>query len=712
MAEKSFGVKEINLIGASGTPTIESPNNLNLNAVNVAISTNVSIGGTLSVTGNVSIGGTLTYEEVTNIDSVGFITARDGVLVGKGVSITAGGLNVSSGISTFAGNINANGNIVGDNSTNISGINSVTATSFFGDGSGLTGLSGGALSVDANNNFTAGTRAGEDLNSGAFSNLFIGYEAGKDTTGGDNNIALGSVALEENQGGNYNVAIGPSTLKQCVSGGANIAIGSGAGQKTTGSNNVFYGFEAGYNNTSGTNNVYLGKEAGSSTNSGSNNIVIGSGANPSSSAVSNEITLGDANIKHLRVPGIGVSFNNTGGTQLGIITATQLDISGDIDVTGVSTFTGVADFNNDIQVGRIDLSQGTGTKKIESSGSSIQATVTGSGNIILATNVSGGTSGDIKLQKGSGTDSLVVNGSGGVTVTGTLSATTFSGSGANLTNLPSPDPSNSDIQGMWTVGGSASGYTFTGPGQDGSEQNPDIFLVRGQRYRFVNSLAGGHPFEFRNFDNNADYTDGITGSQSGTQDFNVQHDAPSALKYRCTIHTSSMLGNIYIIGGKRGILTSETTLSGSSQSFDGIPSWATKIKIVFYRYSQDSNGDTYIKLRNGGGDITSGYNSYSVSDDGTASDAQSSSSFVLDTQSNAHWYGGEMVIEKVGNTRYVSSHSFMRSAATFSGGFQHYTGNGELEISSGGIVTGLKIETSTGNFDSSPYTNYITIYYE
>ena len=42
--------------------------------------------------------------------------------------------------STFTGNINANGNIVGDNSTNISGINSVTATSFHGDGSGLTNL--------------------------------------------------------------------------------------------------------------------------------------------------------------------------------------------------------------------------------------------------------------------------------------------------------------------------------------------------------------------------------------------------------------------------------------------------------------------------------------------------------------------------------------------------------------------------------------------
>ena len=97
MAEKGFGVKEVNLIGASGTPTITSPNNLNLNAVNVAISTNVSIGGTLSVTGNVSVGGTLTYEDVTNIDSVGIITARSDVIVGRGLTVT--------GISTFNANI-------------------------------------------------------------------------------------------------------------------------------------------------------------------------------------------------------------------------------------------------------------------------------------------------------------------------------------------------------------------------------------------------------------------------------------------------------------------------------------------------------------------------------------------------------------------------------------------------------------------------------
>ena len=45
MADKNFGVKKIELIGSSGTPNLTSPNNLNLNAVTVAISTDVTIGG-------------------------------------------------------------------------------------------------------------------------------------------------------------------------------------------------------------------------------------------------------------------------------------------------------------------------------------------------------------------------------------------------------------------------------------------------------------------------------------------------------------------------------------------------------------------------------------------------------------------------------------------------------------------------------------------
>ena len=59
-------------------------------------------GATASFSGNVSIGGTLTYEDVTNVDSVGIITARSGVdfssLLREGVKITAGKLSNNTNI--------------------------------------------------------------------------------------------------------------------------------------------------------------------------------------------------------------------------------------------------------------------------------------------------------------------------------------------------------------------------------------------------------------------------------------------------------------------------------------------------------------------------------------------------------------------------------------------------------------------------------------
>tara|TARA_B000000609_G_scaffold7754_1_gene4879 strand:+ start:6 stop:659 length:654 start_codon:yes stop_codon:yes gene_type:complete len=64
----------------------------------------------LTVSGNLSIGGTLTYEDVTNVDSVGLITARNGLIVSgaaatfsngiQGIGIQSGGLNVAVGVIT------------------------------------------------------------------------------------------------------------------------------------------------------------------------------------------------------------------------------------------------------------------------------------------------------------------------------------------------------------------------------------------------------------------------------------------------------------------------------------------------------------------------------------------------------------------------------------------------------------------------------------
>ena len=51
----------------------------------------------LSISGNLSVGGTITYEDVTNVDSVGVITARSGI---QGIGIQSGGVNVAVGVIT------------------------------------------------------------------------------------------------------------------------------------------------------------------------------------------------------------------------------------------------------------------------------------------------------------------------------------------------------------------------------------------------------------------------------------------------------------------------------------------------------------------------------------------------------------------------------------------------------------------------------------
>ena len=56
--------------------------------------TNLNVTGITTFAGSVSIGGTLTYEDVTNIDSVGLITARTGVIVGDFLDV---GSNIKLG---------------------------------------------------------------------------------------------------------------------------------------------------------------------------------------------------------------------------------------------------------------------------------------------------------------------------------------------------------------------------------------------------------------------------------------------------------------------------------------------------------------------------------------------------------------------------------------------------------------------------------------
>ena len=83
---------------ANGAPNF--PHGLTVTGI-VTSTVSSSTLGTLSVTGNATVGGTLgvggtlTYEDVTNIDSVGIITARGGIQIGVGGTIGSSGGGLS-----------------------------------------------------------------------------------------------------------------------------------------------------------------------------------------------------------------------------------------------------------------------------------------------------------------------------------------------------------------------------------------------------------------------------------------------------------------------------------------------------------------------------------------------------------------------------------------------------------------------------------------
>lgn len=163
---------------SAGIITATLSGNVTGNATGLSGGPSITVSDIIA-TGNVSIAGTLTYEDVTNIDSIGIVTARTGVRVLTGTATTAlvvegnarvtGILTVGSSSLTLDGtnnvvnvgtaltlghtngiqfhtqNLHSQGFEV--NNVNVSGI--VTATSFEGDGSNLTGI---GLSVISNNN--------------------------------------------------------------------------------------------------------------------------------------------------------------------------------------------------------------------------------------------------------------------------------------------------------------------------------------------------------------------------------------------------------------------------------------------------------------------------------------------------------------------------------------------------------------------------------
>ena len=124
----SFSGSGANLTGIDATAIKHTDGNVKVQAIN----TGANLTGNLSVSGNLGVGGVLTYEDVTNVDSIGIITARSGIQIGAGGTIGSSG----GGIVTY-----------------------------FGDGGQLTNITsvGGATGVDFNDNVKVRLGTGNDF---------------------------------------------------------------------------------------------------------------------------------------------------------------------------------------------------------------------------------------------------------------------------------------------------------------------------------------------------------------------------------------------------------------------------------------------------------------------------------------------------------------------------------------------------------------------
>ena len=127
----------------------------------------------------------------------------------------------------------------------------------------------------------------------------------------------------------------------------------------------------------------------------------------------------------------------------------------------------------------------------------------------------------------------------------------------------------------WTLtANGVSDYVFAGDGFPTNQNDPTLYLMRGQTYKFVNN-TGGHPFRIQSTGAQAgggtQYNSGVTNQDAGngvTLTFVVPMNAPDTLYYQCTAHPA-MFGTINILtqgsGGGAG-LGSRSVVSATTAS--------------------------------------------------------------------------------------------------------------------------------------------------
>ena len=184
--------------------------------------------GNGSFSGNLTVGGVLTYEDVTNVDSVGLITARNGVVVGSGITLSKDGDGFFTGIVT---------------ATTFSG-------AFSGDGSALTGVANTDVIFPDKISLGDGAQtSGDQINIGIGSDLRI-YHNGShnylDSVNGNIYLRVNSTenAVKCTENGNVEIAYDGSKKLETASGGVTVT-GTVAATSYTGDGSSLTGISVG-----------------------------------------------------------------------------------------------------------------------------------------------------------------------------------------------------------------------------------------------------------------------------------------------------------------------------------------------------------------------------------------------------------------------------------------------------------------------------------
>ena len=573
-----FGITSGN-VSASGNLTINGTSSLNNTSVTDLVAQQSVVTGVSTIT--ILKVGTAITAQTGNI----FATTFNGNLIGNvtgdlnstGVS-TVGELKVGTGITASGGIITAttfDGNVATatslTNSRNFSVTGDIEASSISFDGT-----SNVSLASTLSNNFSANTSGiitAATIVGSAGSFTSIGIQTSAPTTDLQIKKSVGDAILEViSDNGKSSIRVGKDVGAGTSSASFNYGSTLGFGLFSTDKsldiiNNDIGNLNYFLSNNALTNSAFIWHRGSSNqlmTLTRGGNLGIGItnpehklsvsgistfGANAyfgSNVTVDSNLTVG-SNVSitgSLSVPTISsnVSF---GGT----ITATQFIGDG-------SGLTGVTGTGSGVEIQEDGFAVGTAST-INFIGTGVTATISG-GVASVEITTSGG---------GSSSSGVVVEDSG--SVVGTAETINF---GNNLSVSPifagivtvtasggtSGIATYADNAGIatytseWILGANGtSHYTFTGPGLDGTVNDPEIYLVRGQQYKFTNNM-GAHPFKIQSTPNGdtsgTQYNDGIVnnGVSNGTLTWNVQFNTPSKLYYQCTSH-ENMGGAIIIL---------------------------------------------------------------------------------------------------------------------------------------------------------------------